>query len=735
MFAPHMASKGRIIPMTAIEKIQDDNAAHRLGHVTIDPKGPVVAGSTGTWTIQYTVGSYGVDERGTIKLAHRFASDWETPQFDDPRQRAYCTVTTDGDAKVAARYDSKAHFRPFMRGIVIDVYDGCLAPGDTVTITLGDQSQGSPGARAQTFVESAHVFQVFVDPTNACHAGPVPYCPTVPVVSGKPARLVCIVPTQCRAGEAVDVFVKGEDVWDNPTAAPDDFTLEWEGDADARIDGRTLTVATPGTGRIVARSGELVAHSNPITIHDEMPALKKYWGDLHAQSDATVGTGTEAEYFAFGRDWARLDFTSHQGNDFQMTDEDWQRLNDTTRKFHEDGAFVVFPGYEWSSNSPAGGDRNVFYLEEGMPIFRSSHWQVPEVPETSLTPAHPAPEFFKQLHRIGPERVIAASHVGGRYADIRKYMDDAIAPLVEVVSCWGVFEWMLWDAFDHGYIVGVMCNSDGHKGRPGAEGPGAGQFGIANGLTCVLSESLTRQSVFDALRSRRCYGTTGARIDLDFDAEGHAMGECFDASGDVTINASVRGTAPIEALELYEGKRLIKRAQPDAFKQNNGSKRIRVAWSGARIRGRGRRVTWNGTIKVDGAHITDAQTYAFDSPADGITEQNATTVHFNSQTTGDTDGLDLWLDSASQGHIQLETEVGLVTADLAALDHEPITEHFGGLDIQASIQRYPEAPPQRDLSIRETVTPKPGATTPYFVKAIQTDGAMAWSSPVYITRG
>jgi len=131
----------------------------------------------------------------------------------------------------------------------------------------------------------------------------------------------------------------------------------------------------------VARGGRHTLFSNPITIADRLPTLQKYRDDLHAQRDATVGTGTEAEYFAFGRDWARLDFTSHQGNDLQMDDEDWRRLNDTTRRFHEDGRFVVFPGYEWSAHSPAGGDRNVFYRDEGMPIFRSSHWQAPHVPE------------------------------------------------------------------------------------------------------------------------------------------------------------------------------------------------------------------------------------------------------------------------------------------------------------------------------------------------------------------
>jgi hypothetical protein len=72
------------------------------------------------------------------------------------------------------------------------------------------------------------------------------------------------------------------------------------------------------------------------------------------------------------------------------------------------------------------------------------------------------------------DRVLLGSHVGGRYADIKLYFDQELGPLVELVSCWGVFEWMLWDAFDCGYIVGIMCNSDGHKGRPGAEGPGRG---------------------------------------------------------------------------------------------------------------------------------------------------------------------------------------------------------------------------------------------------------------------
>ena len=143
---------------------------NRLGHVALEPADPLVAGSIGEWIITLTVGSYGIDEGGTIKLAHRFGSDWESPQFTEPRKSAFSTVRTTGGAKLRPRFDPKGHLRPWMKALVIDVYDGSLEPGDTVTIVLGDRSQESPGVRAQTFIESAHVFQVFIDPTNACLA-------------------------------------------------------------------------------------------------------------------------------------------------------------------------------------------------------------------------------------------------------------------------------------------------------------------------------------------------------------------------------------------------------------------------------------------------------------------------------------------------------------------------------------------------------------------------------------
>ena len=706
-----------------------------LGRVALDPHEPIIAGSVGQWTLTLTVGGYGIDEGGTIKVARRFASDFEAPQFERPSEQGYTTVTTSGDASLDIRYDAKAHERPWQKCLVIDVRDGFLAPGDTVTLVFGDRRRGSPGIRAQTFVESAHEIRVLVDPTNASLVRRLPSSPAVPIVSGNPVKLVCVLPTRSVANQPIMPFLKGEDKWGNPTPPPPGVTLRWEGGGDAVVSGSdSLTLKSPGTGYVVATADapHLACRSNPLTAVENPPALNRYWGDLHAQTDSTVGTGTEEEYFAFGRDWACLDFIGHQGNDFQLTNDDWARLRQETEAFHRDGVYVVIPGYEWSANTPAGGDRNVFYRSTGQPIFRSSHWQVPEVPEDAQTPAHPADVLFQRIRDNG-EGIVCA-HVGGRYSDIRNYFDPETCPLVEVVSCWGVFEWMIWDAFEMGYIVGIMANSDGHKGRPGAEGPGAGQFGIAGGLTCVLAPELTREAVFDALRARRCYGTTGARMDLTFSVNGQPMGSLIEGAESAAVEAAVTGTAPLESFQLFAGRECVQTVRPTAFSADAKSGKIRIRWHGARHRGRGRRLKWDGKIRVEGPRLLGAETFSFDSPVDGITERTDSEVCFRSQTTGDTDGIELTLEPSDGGTLVFscpEGEWSVPLSELAAVGARKSIP-LGELDKAVHFERYPDELTETHLRLNANIPVEPEKLTPLFVKATQTDGEMAWASPVYL---
>jgi hypothetical protein len=182
-----------------------------------------------------------------------------------------------------------------------------------------------------------------------------------------------------------------------------------------------------------------------------------------------------------------------------------------------------------------------------------------------------------------------------------------------------------------------------------------------------LAPELTRDAVFDALRKRRCYGTTGPRIDLAFEIHGQPMGSVLEFDGEVTATALVKAVTPVESLTLLRGREPVTVVRPASFDDVASSRRIRVRWEGARIRGRGRRVTWSGVIRSEGTQIMDARAFAFDSAADGITEQTNQEVRFRSQTTGDADGIDLWLDQTEQGRIAFDSPAGRCQADLEEL--------------------------------------------------------------------
>src|SRR5262249_58015867 len=101
------------------------------------------------------------------------------------------------------------------------------------------------------------------------------------------------------------------------------------------------------------------------------------------------------------------------------------------------------------------------------------------------------------------EDAVVIAHVGGRYADIKYAHDGRLERAVEVHSSWGTFEWLLHDAFDMGFRVGVVCHSDDHKGRQGATRPGASTFGAIGGATLCLLPEPPPHAPFSGARQRR----------------------------------------------------------------------------------------------------------------------------------------------------------------------------------------------------------------------------------------
>jgi len=750
--------------------LSDNIPPHLAGTATIVPSGQVEAGSWTSFTLVYTAGFYGIDDSGSIKIVSRFASDQTKPQFDDPKAPGYTTVTASNNAKLELRFDPKGNVRPWDGTLYIKIVNGFMKEGDTITIVYGEKSGGSPGMRVQTFCEDTFEFRVLSDPIATYTYVPVPDQPMIDIVPGAPETWRAAAPTTHPAGEPFRLSLKAEDKWGNPSNKADaTFKLRSTPELAGLPESVTftpgkfaqilegLTAKNAGIYRIdmLDNAGEVLATTNPIRIVEREEGQQlHFWGDVHGQSEETIGTGSARQYMEFARDKAFVDVTGHQGNDFQITKAFWAELNEIIAEYNEPGRFVTLPGYEWSGNTFLGGDRNVFYMTEDRPIYRSSHALINDHSDIA-TDCGTAGELFEKLIANG-ENAVCLAHCGGRYADVKVAHDGRVETGVEVHSSWGTFEWILHDALEMGYRVGVVCNSDGHKGRPGASYPGSSKFGAIGGLTCFLIPELTRAAIFDCYRKRHHYGTTGNRMILDvtasFDADGQlyhddpALGDAQSKSaneaimgdivhlpsGNAVLKVHVIGSAPIERIDIFNGLEHASTHRP--YGEADLGNRIRVVWEGAEYRGRFREVIWDGQAKIKGNGIVRTQGINFFNKDKTLDLKDDTTLAWQALTTGNYGGFDAWLEDGAGGSIDIQTPVVSETVDIGKIGFEDTVFDAGKLGRKLRLFRLPDENPHLEMALEQEITLKDKGDNAIYVRVTQEDGHQAWSSPIYIFR-
>jgi hypothetical protein len=89
-------------------------------------------------------------------------------------------------------------------------------------------------------------------------------------------------------------------------------------------------------------------------------------------------------------------------------------------------------------------------------------------------------------------------------------------------------------------------------------------------VTAVFADGLDRESIFQALKNRRCYATTGARVFLDFSVNGHPMGADvrMQPEEERVFSMEVMGTSPLRRLELVRNGEVAYRMRPDSDDTN-----------------------------------------------------------------------------------------------------------------------------------------------------------------------
>jgi hypothetical protein len=735
-----------------------------MGTATVEPRGRFEAGTYQSFTVTYTAGKFGIDDTGSIKLVHRFASDMGKPQFDDPTGANYVSVEASNGAVLHIEYDMKRNIRPWDKTIYIKVVRGFLREKDQIIIRLGDRRSGGPGMRLQSFCEETFEFRILVDCFATYNYVELQKQPEIAIIPGKPKLWKAILPTQRRLRDNFQLAIKCEDAWGNPSDQVDQtLTLKTShpviglpaqvrlspGEFAVLLKDLSVDLTCDLTVEIYDQAGELLTTANPLRISDET-VLLPYWGDLHGQSEETIGTNSARDYFVFARDKAFLDVSAHQGNDFQITNDFWAELNSLTAEFNEDDKFITFPGYEWSGNTGLGGDRNVLYMNEGRAIHRSSHALVDDLSDQD-TDAHSAADLFNALKG---EDAVAFAHIGGRYADISFAHDINAERSVEIHSAWGTFDWVFEDAMKLGFRVGIVSNSDGHKGRPGASHPGATKFGAYGGLTCMLAPALTRQGIMDALRKRHHYGTTGCRMFLHTQVTFEQPAALFEEDpalgptetrrvtdaimGDIlssdeksiTFMVDAVAAAPIERLEIRNRLQLLETVRP--YETADLGRRIRVIWEGAEYRGRGRETIWDGKAVLSDNRFENLQPVNRYNIDKKFSQTDAQNVEWEALTTGGHGGFEAILADPKTGTLRIVSEHVEAEISISDIGYEDLVFDAGGLGRRIRLFRLPDDNQHYRLNIERRIKLSAVEDNAIYIRLTQEDGHIVWSSPIYL---
>jgi hypothetical protein len=280
-------------------------------------------------------------------------------------------------------------------------------------------------------------------------------------------------------------------------------------------------------------------------------------------------------------------------------------------------------------------------------------------------------------------------------------------------------------------------------------------FGAYGGLTCFLTKELTRDGIFECLRKRHHYGTTGTRMFLDVRASFATSGQLYnrdpkafdDATaqsvseammGDIvqtddatlTLRVEVATQSPIERVEIRNGFDTVHTAR--GYDASDLGNRIRVVWSGAEYRGRGRETNWKGKARFSGATIKRiAKINAFNHER-LLEKQSSDTVVFDAITTGNFGGFDAWLDGDNSGELTVTTNLGTLSLPLADIGVEDVVMDAGGLERKLRAFRLPEENTTFSLTTELEIALTSVGDNPIWVCVTTEDGFQAWSSPIYV---
>lgn len=265
------------------------------------------------------------------------------------------------------------------------------------------------------------------------------------------------------------------------------------------------------------------------------PDWNVYFGQLHAHTNLSDGTGSVEEAFDYASKVENLDF-------FAVTDHSDSFDNADAGAIGADGRSISAgwaAGKQAAASVTNGNFVGLFGFEMTWPedkqlghisTFNTPGWQTRDQEEFENVPTA-LEHYYKALTTV-PGSVSQFNHPDTIHGDFERFdhyspeYDEAVS-LLEIAGEDGTVDCEYYHlALDKGWHVAPTNNQNNHKG----------QWGDASeARTVVLAKSLTEEALYAAMKDRRVYATQDSDLTVYYTLNGAVMGSILPKSEEAEI--------------------------------------------------------------------------------------------------------------------------------------------------------------------------------------------------------
>jgi hypothetical protein len=284
-----------------------------------------------------------------------------------------------------------------------------------------------------------------------------------------------------------------------------------------------------------------------------------YYGQLHSHTGISDGRGTPDDAYKYARDTAKLDFFSiadHCSYPYKrmMTVAEYQGIQTTANSNNQDGTYVTFWGFEWTSDDASR-------TEAPPPLLGKGHITIINSPDFCRATDEASNDPNELVTWMSTRDVVAFFNHPGEYGTTFDNFNFNLSEKIVGMELWnrnndyyGTGAWY-HGALDKSFYIGAAGSGDNHSANWGMQN----EWRMA-----VLASRKTRASIFEAIKARRFYSTRDKNLALSFKCNGAQMGSKI-AAGTliVEIEATDADGETFSRIDLLKNGAVVRTWTPD----------------------------------------------------------------------------------------------------------------------------------------------------------------------------